>query len=150
MKVVMSKLFEPSVVGAKAALQQWERLSDQVHGRLEKLLRLNMSFCREMLNENGAHVSATMVANEATQALALHMGQCQALTVKSAVYLQELLKLQVSAGSELIHALANELVESGNVGSELLKSIIDNAPLGAEGSIQDFKKDIDGLRRLIA
>lgn len=145
----MANIVEHALVASRVEVQELEDLTGQAHAGLEKLLRLNMSVCREILDESVGHVRALMAAKDVNELLNLQVGQLQALTVKSAVYGKHLFSLVSRTGVEFAQGLKVELTESRKVFSEVMDNVIENAPLGAESSIAALKKDITGLRNVI-
>lgn len=145
----MANTIEHALVASRVEVQELEGLTGQAYAGLEKLLRLNMSAYRAVLDESIGHVRALMAAKDVNELLSLQVGQFQALAVKSAVYGKHLFSLVSGTGVEFAQGLKVELTESRKVFSEVMDNVIENAPLGAESSIAAFKKDITGLRNVI-
>jgi phasin family protein len=145
----MANTVEKAFVASRVEVQALEDLTGQAYARLEKLLRLNMSASRAILEESIGHVRALMAAKDANELLNLQVGQFQALTVKYAVYGKHLFSLVSRTGAEFAQGFKVELRESQKVFSEVMDNVIDNAPLGAESSVAAFRKDITGLQNSI-
>lgn len=145
----MANTFEHALAAGRVEVQEVVDLTGHAYAGLEKLIRLNVSAYRGILDESMGYVRALMAAKDVNELLNLHLGQLQAVTVKSAVHGKHLYSLLSRTGVELTQGLKVELTESRKVFSELMDNIIENAPLGAESSVAALKKDITGLRNVI-
>jgi phasin family protein len=148
-KMNIEHAVEHLVAASRAELQEVQNRSLQSHDRLEDLIRTNLAFCRACLDEATGCAHAILSSADALAVMNLQGSLYQALTVKSAVYTQQIVSLTHRTRSELLDAFQVECVEAEKIFSGAMEKIIQNAPIGTENTAMDLQQELKALKNLI-
>ncbi len=135
----MNNTAEQFIATNKANFQALEGLASQAFAGVEKLVELNMTASKALMDESFSHVQAVLSAKDAQELLALQSGLLKPLADKSAAYAQHVQTIVADSSADLAKAVEATTAEAKKAFNDTVENLAKNAPAGTESAVAAFK-----------
>ena len=135
----MNNIAEQFTASNQANFQALETLTSQAFAGVEKLVELNMTASKALLNESFSHVQAVMAVKDAQELMALHTNLLKPLADKSAAYAQHVQTIIADSSAELTKVVEAKTAEAQKSFNGVVETMTKNAPAGTESAVAAFK-----------
>ena len=126
----------------KANMEAIHGLTAKAFESIERLVELNMTTAKAMLDESAAHAQALLSAKDAQDLLALQASVLQPRTEKTAAYSRRLYDIAAGASAEFGKAFEAKVAESQSQLTTLVENTAQNAPAGSETAVAMMKSAV--------
>ena len=133
---------EQLLAAQKANMEALHDLTTKAFESVERLVELNMTATKAMLDESAAHAQALLGAKDMQELLALQASVFQPLAEKTAAYSRHLYDIAAGASAEFGKAVEAKVAESQTQLSNLVENTAQNAPAGSETAVAMMKSAV--------
>ena len=133
---------EQLLAAQKANMEALHDLTTKAFESVERLVELNMTATKAMLDESAAHAQALLGARDMQELLALQASVFQPLAEKTAAYSRHLYDIAAGASAEFGKAVEAKVAESQTQLSNLVENTAQNAPAGSETAVAMMKSAV--------
>lgn len=126
----------------QANLQAFEGLTTQAFAGIEKLVELNMSASKAVMDDSFRHAQEVLGAKTAQELLGLQSGLLKPLLDKSAAYAQNVQTIVSDSGAALTKTVEAKTADAQKAFNDAVESLAKNAPAGTEFIVAAFKNGL--------
>ncbi|MDE2048325.1 MAG: phasin family protein [Betaproteobacteria bacterium] len=132
----------------KAAAETAFGTANQLFGRIEELVTLNLSVAKETLEAANARTQEVLSAKDPQSLLAANAASLPTAGEKALAYGREVIAISQALGADLAQAYESQASKTQQQVAQLFDTASKNAPAGFEGVFAAGKSAIDASQRM--
>ena len=138
-EIDMNNIAEQFNAAHKSNLQTFEGLSTQAFAGIQKLVDLNMTASKALMDESFSHAQAVMEAKDPQEFLALQASSFKPMAEKSAAFFQHVQTIATDSTAEFSKAVEAKTAEAQKAFNGAIETLVKSAPAGTESAVAAFK-----------